>query len=63
MKFKVLPNRTASEKEKVSDKNKMISKDQEADKSELNVRKESGRVPTRFQADDDYDNWFPWETY
>jgi hypothetical protein len=63
MKYKVLPNRTISDKKKGSDKKKVILKEQEMDKSSLDAQKESGRIPTKFQVDDDYDNWFPWETY
>lgn len=63
MKYKVLPNRTISDKKKGSDKKKVILKEQEMDKSSLDTPKESGRIPTKFQVDDNYDNWFPWETY
>ncbi len=46
-----------------SDKKKPVLKEQEAGKPVAGDQKESGRIPTRFQPDDDYDNWFPWETY
>jgi len=63
MKYKVLPNRTISGKKRESDKKKPVLKEQEAEKPVAGDQKESGRIPTRFQPDDDYDNWFPWETY
>lgn len=64
MKLKVIPNRTIPGKKK-STKNKTVvdnlkSLNHETAKSikENNI----GTVPTKFQYDDDFDNWFPWES-
>jgi hypothetical protein len=64
MKLKVVPNRTIPEKKK-STKNKTVvdkikSLNLDKDKS---IREDIGTVPTKFQYDDDFDNWFPWETH
>jgi hypothetical protein len=64
MKMKIMPNRTISDKKKstknktVVDKIKSIKFDQN---SQHEVNENAGSVPTRFQYDDDFDNWFPWE--
>lgn len=64
MKLKVIPNRTIPGKKKsTKDKtvvDKLKSLNQETDKS---LKEDVGTVPTKFQYDDDFDNWFPWESH
>ena len=64
MKLKVIPNRTIPGKKKstknktVVDKLKSLNHETEKSIKENNI----GTVPTKFQYDDDFDNWFPWES-
>lgn len=64
MKLKVIPNRTIPGKKKstknktVVDKLKSLNHETEKSIKENNI----GAVPTKFQYDDDFDNWFPWES-
>ena len=64
MKLKVMPNRTISDKKK-SAKNKTVVDKIKSVKFDLDsqqvTNENAGSVPTRFQYDDDFDNWFPWE--
>jgi hypothetical protein len=60
MKLKVIPNRTISEKKKSPKNKSVVDKLKKPDKTPI---KESGIVPTKFQYNDDFDNWFPWETH
>ena len=64
MKLKIMPNRTISDKKK-SAKNKTVVDKFKPVKFDLNsqqeIKENAGSVPTRFQYDDDFDNWFPWE--
>lgn len=62
MKFKVQPNRTIPEKKKILSVKKPVLNPREKDVKDKDGIKE-GSIPTKFQFDDDYDNWFPWETY
>lgn len=62
MKFKVQPNRTMSEKKKIVSVKKPVPAFKEKEVKDKDFVKE-GSIPTKFQFDDDYDNWFPWETY
>lgn len=64
MKLKIIPNRTISDKKKstknktVVDKIKSVKFDMD---SHQGVNVNTGSIPAKFQYDDDFDNWFPWE--
>jgi hypothetical protein len=64
MKLKVIPNRTISEKKRSTKSKTVVDKlkslNLEDDKS---IVEDTGTVPTKFQYDDDFDNWFPWESH
>jgi len=64
MKIKSIPNRTISDKRKsaknktVVDKIKSVRFDVD---SQQRINESSVSISTKFQYDDDFDNWFPWE--
>ena len=64
MKLKSIPNRTIADKKKsaknktVVDKIKSVRFDVD---SQQKANENLGSIPTKFQYDDDFDNWFPWE--
>jgi hypothetical protein len=60
MKLKVIPNRTIPEKKKSTKNKSVVDSLKQPEKTQI---KESGIVPTKFQYDDDFDNWFPWEIH
>jgi hypothetical protein len=62
MKYKIIPNRTIPEKKVSVNNKKKLSKSNESETLDSKIRKDHGTVPTRFQYDDDFDNWFPWES-
>jgi hypothetical protein len=64
MKINSIPNRTISDKGKsaknktVVDKIKSVRFDVD---SQQRINESSGSISAKFQYDDDFDNWFPWE--
>jgi hypothetical protein len=60
MKLKTAPNRTTSERKKSTKNKKSANKLKSFDKTPI---KEAETVPTKFHYDDEFDNWFPWETH
>jgi hypothetical protein len=64
MKLKITPNRTISDKRK-SAKNKTVVDKIKSVKfnpdNQQRINGNIGSIPTKFQFDDDFDNWFPWE--
>ena len=62
MKYKIIPNRTIPEKKVSVNNKKKLSKSDESETLDSKIHKDNGTVPTRFQYDDDFDNWFPWES-
>lgn len=64
MKLKATPNRTIVLKKK-SGKDKPTIRVDKTNPGvayrEKHIEESAGSVPTRFQYDDDFDNWFPWE--
>ncbi len=63
MEYKVLPNRSIPEKKKSKDKKSTSLKEVKYVPVDSKDQSSQGTIPTKFQFDDDYDNWFPWETY
>jgi len=63
MKYKIQSNRSIPEKKKITRTKKSEIKHKVIGTKDAENSKELGTIPTKFQFDDDYDNWFPWETY
>ena len=62
MRLKTMPNRTIAEKKKPSVDKFVVNNLKSADqKNVIQIKEDNGTVPTKFQYDDDFDNWFPWE--